>query len=176
MNRTLERRTAHGTFGFCTHDCMYHPVPCYWLVSLSCVRVVAVVCSAAHAEPYEPHDDALEVEPGGGAGGDGCAVGCHGHGQPLEAMIASRATPSDPRLLAASPIWRQTAVESSQDARRRWRDRRAVSGQRLRRETPRRVAAEADAGLLKFSRVRNTAPSHPDARHFISVCPLLKHR
>ena len=44
-------------------------VPCYWLVSLSCVRVVAVVCSAAHAEPYMSHmnhDDALEVEPGRG--------------------------------------------------------------------------------------------------------------
>ena len=38
------------------------------------------------------------------------------------------------------------------------------------------VAAEAFTGLLNPSRkVRNTAPSHPDARHFISVHPLLRH-
>ena len=39
-----------------------------------------------------------------------------------------------------------------------------------------RVAAEAFTGLLNPSRkVRSTAPSHPDARHFISVHPLLRH-
>ena len=108
MNRTLERRTAHGTFGFCTHVCT---------LLLASIAVVCACCrcrmqrstrraiymshmpmvTRSRSTPGPGRAPRGAPRPGaGGVRGDGCAVGCHGHGQPLEAMIASRATPSDP--------------------------------------------------------------------------------